>query len=141
MTLQIVDMMSSSFFWRFCVALVKFRYWSKFHVNTMNGSGVMKVFVCKRLTRNPETGNQKSHEQNITENFSDFKIVFWTDYSKLSLAEMKSLSLQNLLFSWNWAYLKCHEWASVYLGPCQTIMMELFCRYSYQLKIVHYFRK
>ena len=37
--------------------LVRFSYWSKFHTNIITGSGVMAVFVCKGLTRNPEIGN------------------------------------------------------------------------------------
>ena len=36
---------------------VIFSYWSRFHVNIMTGSGVMTIFVCKGLTRNPKTGN------------------------------------------------------------------------------------
>ena len=45
------------FFWRFLVFLVKFSYWSKFHVNMITGSGVMTIFCYKGLTRNPEIGN------------------------------------------------------------------------------------
>ena len=39
------------------VSLVKFSFWSKFHVNIMTGFGVMTIFVYKGLTRNPEIGN------------------------------------------------------------------------------------
>ena len=45
------------FFWRCFVCLVKFSYWSKFHVNIMTGSGIMKIFLYKGLTRNPKIGN------------------------------------------------------------------------------------
>ena len=45
------------FFWRFFVSLVKFSYWSKFHVNIITGSGVMTISFYKGLTRNPEIGN------------------------------------------------------------------------------------
>ena len=45
------------FFWPGFVSLVKFSYWSKFHVNIITGSGIMTIFFCKRLTRNPEIGN------------------------------------------------------------------------------------
>ena len=45
------------FFWRYRVSFVKFSYWSKFHVNLSTCSGVMAIFVYKRLTRNPEIGN------------------------------------------------------------------------------------
>ena len=46
-----------NFFWRCFVSLVKFSYWSKFHVNIITGSGVMTIFFYKWLTRNPEIGN------------------------------------------------------------------------------------
>ena len=45
------------FFWRCFVCLVNFSYWSKFHVNIMTGSGIMKIFLYKGLTRNPKIGN------------------------------------------------------------------------------------
>ena len=45
------------FFWRCFVSLVKFSYWSKFHVNIMTSSGIMTIFFYKGLTRNPEIGN------------------------------------------------------------------------------------
>ena len=44
------------FFWCF-VSLVKFNYWSKFHVNVITGSGVITIFFYKGLTRNVEIGN------------------------------------------------------------------------------------
>ena len=45
------------FFWRCLVSLVKFSYWSKFHVNIIAGSVVMTILFDKGLTRNPEIGN------------------------------------------------------------------------------------
>ena len=39
------------------VSLVKFRYWSKFHVNIITGSGIITIFFYKGLIRNPEIGN------------------------------------------------------------------------------------
>ena len=64
MTSQFADMRSSSFFsflsfffWRCLVSLVKFSYWSKFHVNIIAGSVVMTILFDKGLTRNPEIGN------------------------------------------------------------------------------------
>ena len=39
------------------VSLVKFRYWFKFHVIIMTGSGVMTTFVYKGFSRKPEIGN------------------------------------------------------------------------------------
>ena len=47
----------SQIFWRCFVSLAKFRYWSKFHVNVITGSGVMTISFYKELTRNPEIGN------------------------------------------------------------------------------------
>ena len=36
---------------------VKFSYWSKFHVNTITGSGVVAIIFNEGLTRNPKIGN------------------------------------------------------------------------------------
>ena len=44
-------------FWRCYVSLVKFSYWSKFHVNVLGGSGVITIFVYKELTRKPKIRN------------------------------------------------------------------------------------
>ena len=44
-------------FWLCYVSLVKFSYWSKFHVNTITGSEIMTIFFYKRLTRSPEIWN------------------------------------------------------------------------------------
>ena len=53
----ISDMTSYVEFWRRFVSHVKFSYWSMFHVNTITGSGVIKISIYKELTRNPEIGN------------------------------------------------------------------------------------
>ena len=45
------------FFWRCFVSLVNFRYWSKFYVNIISGSGVMTILFYKGLTRNPKIRN------------------------------------------------------------------------------------
>ena len=45
------------FFWRCFVSLIKFSYWSKFHVNINTGSAMMTIFFYKGLRRNPEIGN------------------------------------------------------------------------------------
>ena len=42
------------FFGGYFVSLVKFSYWSKFHVNIITGSGIMTISFYKRLPRNPE---------------------------------------------------------------------------------------
>ena len=54
MTSQFSDMTSLSIF---SVSLIKFSYWSKFHVNIIAGSGVMTILVYKGWTRNPGIGN------------------------------------------------------------------------------------
>ena len=48
---------TSLFFGRFFVSLVKFAYWSKFHLNIIAGSRVMINFFYEGLTRNLEIGN------------------------------------------------------------------------------------
>ena len=45
------------FFQRCFLALVKFSYCFKFHINIISASGVMTTFFYKGLTRNPEIGN------------------------------------------------------------------------------------
>ena len=47
------------FFWRCFVSLVRFSYWSKFHVNMITGSGVMAIFFYKGLTRNLKRRNTR----------------------------------------------------------------------------------
>ena len=46
-----------TFFWRCFFSLVKFGYWSKFHINIITGSGIMTIFFYNALTRNPDMGN------------------------------------------------------------------------------------
>ena len=46
-----------TFFWRCHVSLVKFSYWSKFHVNIITGSVVVTIFFYKGLPKNPEIRN------------------------------------------------------------------------------------
>ena len=41
-------------------SLVNFSYWSRFHFNIITGSGVMTIFFCKGLTRNPDIRNTPS---------------------------------------------------------------------------------
>ena len=44
-------------FWHCFVSLVRFSYFSKFHVNVITGSGVTTILFYKGLTRNPEIRN------------------------------------------------------------------------------------
>ena len=46
-----------SIFFFFFISLIKFGCWSKFHVNNVTSSGVMTILFYKRLTKNPEIGN------------------------------------------------------------------------------------
>ena len=48
---------SSFFLWHCFVSLVKFSCWSKFHVNIITGSGVMRISFYKGLTTNQGIGN------------------------------------------------------------------------------------
>ena len=50
------EIIHKTFFWRCLLFLVKFSYWSKFHVNIITGSGAMTIFFYKWLNRNPEIG-------------------------------------------------------------------------------------
>ena len=57
-TSQFCDMTApTTFFWRCFVSIMKFSYWSKFHVNIITGSGVLIISFYNGLTRNPEIGN------------------------------------------------------------------------------------
>ena len=47
----------SVFFWCCIISPVKFSYWSKFHVNSINGSEVMTTFCYMGLTRNRKIGH------------------------------------------------------------------------------------
>ena len=47
-TSQFANMTSLSIFFDAClVSLVKFKYWPKFHVNIITGSGVMIIYLYK----------------------------------------------------------------------------------------------
>ena len=63
------------FFWRCFVSLVKFSYWSKFHVNIITGSGVMTIFFCKGLTRNPDIRNTPSGFCSISGDWDKLGII------------------------------------------------------------------
>ena len=54
---QFPEMTSLSIFLTLFHSLVKFSYWSKFHVNIIIGSGVMTISFYKGLTRNRDIGN------------------------------------------------------------------------------------
>ena len=54
---QFSKMTSSLFFFNVVLFLVKFSYWSKFHVKIITGSKVMKIFFYMGFTRNPKIGN------------------------------------------------------------------------------------
>ena len=57
MTSQFSGMTSSLIFWRCFISLVKFSYWSKFHISIITGSGIMTILFYKGLTKKPEIGN------------------------------------------------------------------------------------
>ena len=72
------------FFWRCFVSLVRFSYWSKFHVNIITGSGIMKIFFYKGLTRNPEIGNTPSEFCPIS---GDWGKLWIPNLTRMSLIE------------------------------------------------------
>ena len=92
MTLQFVEMTSLPIFWRCHLSLVKFSYWSKFHVNIMTAFGVMTIFAHKGLTRNPEIGNTPSEFCPVSEG--------WGELGRPNLARMYLIkyywTLQNI---------------------------------------------
>ena len=57
MVLPFTDMTLASIFLCCFVSLVKFSYWSKFHISFITGSRAMTIFFYKGLTRNPEIRN------------------------------------------------------------------------------------
>ena len=62
------------FFWRWCVSLTKFCYWSKFHINIMTGSGVMTIFFYKGLSINQETKNTPPEFWSISGDWGELEI-------------------------------------------------------------------
>ena len=76
-----------NFFWRCFVSLIKFSCWSKFHVNIITGSGVMIIFLYKRLTRNPEIGNTPVWVRSIS-----------GEWGKLGIPYLAGMSL--IKFDW-----------------------------------------
>ena len=64
----------AKFFWRCFVSLVKFSYWSKFHINIVTCSGVMTIFFYKELTRNPESEITPSEFCAISEDWGELRI-------------------------------------------------------------------
>ena len=78
-------------FWRFFVSLVKFSYWSKFHVSIITGFGIMTIFFYKGLTRNPEIGNIPVWVSSISEDWGELWIP---NLARMSLTEYYRM-LQN----------------------------------------------
>ena len=87
---QFSDIASSSFFfWHCFVSLVKFSYWSKFHLNIITGSGVMAIYFYKRLTRNMENRNSLSEFYPISGDKGELGIP---NLARMSLAKMLRIS-------------------------------------------------
>ena len=55
-TSQFNNMASSSNYFKVFFSLAKLRYWCKFHVNIITGSGVMTIYYLKGLSRSLEIG-------------------------------------------------------------------------------------
>ena len=70
-------------FWRCFVSLVKFSFWSKFHVNIITGSRVIKIFFYKVLTKNLRIRNTPAWVfPNIWRIVHVMYTKFCTDFSK-----------------------------------------------------------
>ena len=54
---QFADITSQNIFWRCCVSLVNFSYWSISYVNIVTGSGVMTICLQGIDQNNLEIGN------------------------------------------------------------------------------------
>ena len=65
------------FFWRCFISLVKFRYWSKFHVTIITGSGIMTIFFYKGLTRNTEIRNTRLSFAQYLETGASYEYQIW----------------------------------------------------------------
>ena len=59
---------------KFFISLVKYSYWSKFHINVITGSGVTTISFYKGLIRNPEIGNTPSDFCPISGDWDDLGI-------------------------------------------------------------------
>ena len=88
------------FFRRCIIALVKFRCWTKFHVNIFTGSGVRVIYFHKGQIRNPEIRNTPV---SILPNICRLELVrdttFGTDVSNeilLNTAKCQSYSFQRV---------------------------------------------
>ena len=87
------------FFWRWFVSLVKFSYWSKFHVNIITGSRIITIFFYKGLTRNQKVGNTPVWVLfNIWRLGRDMDIKFGTDVSNKMLLNAASFQGYNSSF-------------------------------------------
>ena len=98
------------FFWRCFVSLVKFSYWSKFHVNIITGSGIMTIFFYKGLTRNPEIGNTPVWVlPNIWGLGQIRDTKFGTDISNEVLLNAGKCTVQKMKFSIKDFFSKCDQ--------------------------------
>ena len=69
-------------FSRCFVSLVNFSYWSKFHINIIASSKVMRIFFYKGLTRNPEIRYNPSKFCLIFENWGGVRdTTYGTNFS------------------------------------------------------------
>ena len=71
------DMTSLFNFHVICVFLVKFSYWSKFHVNIITGSRNMAVLLYKGLTRNLKIRNTHVQHLCVSFRYIFLKINYW----------------------------------------------------------------
>ena len=98
-------------FWFCRVSLVKFRYWSKFHVNIITGSKVMTIFVDKGFTKNSEIGKNpvwvlsniwrlgkiRNTKLSLIKNFRNTKLSLIKNYLMLQNARFTPFTSYELL--------------------------------------------
>ena len=88
------------FFWRCFVSLLKFSYWSKFHINSTTGSEVMTIFLWKGL---PEILKLEIPHLSFARHLEKYNFLKISDANSI-FADVKSiiqLSHWHFFLTWN----------------------------------------
>ena len=113
------------FFWCRRFSLIKFSYWSKFHVNIMTSSGVITSFVYKEL----KSGNQKYPVVNFAqylETGASWGCQMWhvsliKSYWMLQIARVTTFTVLQLLLFTIWIFMEIQEVYVFTFWPCRGI--------------------
>ena len=84
MTSQFSDMTLTSTFWRFFVSLVKFSYWSNFHVNIVTGSRLWQFFFIRDW---PEIRKSETPPSEFCPISGDWGEIWVPNLARMSLIE------------------------------------------------------